>query len=794
MESVRPASPVWGTALVRLCCFLLLCLAWPAGAAAPTPERPFQVRPPASWVKPVPLTEEDTHPRGETGGVHYALAEYQTRVEGREVERYSHHARRVLSESGIQEVAEVTLSFDPTYEQLILHGVWLHRGGQRRDVLDPTAVKVIQQERELEQRIYNGTLSALIFVRDVRAGDVIEYAYTTTGANPIFDGRFLSSTGLAFGVPVGHWRYRLLWPLSRKLFIRARNTQLAPVMTEVGRLREMVWEQRQVPALQVDDSLPTWFDPWPWLQFSEFPDWATVARWAAPLYAPPAKLSPALEAEVKRLRAAHPTPSARLLGALRFVQDEVRYLGIELGPNSHRPHAPEEVLARRFGDCKDKTLLLITLLRELGIQARPALVHTDWRQGIETLHPSPGVFDHVIVQARLEGRDYWLDPTVSQERGPLRAWVPPPYGRALLVDAATTGLVEIPAPIFAEHTLEVEEAYVEGEEGTPSTLTVTTRMSGPTANDMRQQLATASLKNLEREYLNYYARNDPKIRSAAPLSVTDDPERNVLTVVERYALDDFWTDRRRDFYAADISRQLRKPRISQRTMPLGIGHPVHVKQRIQVDIREPIDIDFEKASITGPASQLDYRFTTENGGRRLLLEYTYRSLQDAVEPARFMEHLETLKRMDRVTGYQVTQALPRSGTGASGSGFTVFGVILGLMALSVGGLLMMMENGPRAFLREWRAKRRKRAFTRKFAPVEGDLPDQAIAVATVADLTERLLRLRCECGASRSAAGEFPKLEEIVLGDEPLVLAKWACSGCGRARHAYFSVSQGRAA
>jgi len=763
-------------------------------ASAESPERPFRVKPPAPWVRPVPLAERNTVPEGETSGVHYALTDVQVRVDGSGEELYSHHTRRVLTESGIEEAAEIDISFDPTFEQLTLHGVWVHRDGQRLDVLDPTAVKVIQQERELDQRIYNGTLSALIFVRDVRAGDVIEYAFTTRGANPIFGGHFFTGFSLRTNAPLGHWRVRLLWPASRKLYVKTHGMDLAPTVTEAGGVREYVWEQRDVPALTLDDSLPAGYNPLPWLQLSEFENWAAVVRWALPLYATPKKLSPALEAEVKRLRAAHATASARLLGALRFVQDEVRYLGIEMGPNSHRPHAPEEVLARRFGDCKDKTTLLLTLLRELGIQARPALVHSDWRQGLDALHPSPGAFDHVIAQVHLEGRDYWMDPTSTQERGPLEAWPPPPFRRALLVDAASTGLVEIPEPTLPEPTLDVEEAYVEDPSGGAS-LTVTSRWSGARANDMRLQLATSSLKNLEREYLNYYARRDPKIRSAAPLSVTDDPEKNVITVVERYAIDTFWTDGSRGFHASEISRHLEQPRISQRTMPLGIGHPLHVRQRIRVDLKDPISIDREQETLTGPASELEYRYALENRGQRLLLEYRYRSLKDSVEPSRFLEHLEVLKRMDRHTGYQVTRSrTPARRARVGGGGFSMFGVLVGLGALAVGGLLMMMDNGPRAFLRELQARGRKRAFSRKFAPNEGDLPSQAIALEAVNALPERLARLRCECGASRGTGGDPPKLEEVLLGDESLVLAKWTCAACGRARHAYFSVGTGKAA
>ena len=57
----------------------------------------------------------------------------------------------------------------------------------------------------------------------------------------------------------------------------------------------------------------------------------------------------------------------RLLAAMRFVQSEVRYLALALGNGSYVPSPPELVLKRRYGDCKDKTLLALSLLKGLSI-------------------------------------------------------------------------------------------------------------------------------------------------------------------------------------------------------------------------------------------------------------------------------------------------------------------------------------------------------------------------------------------------------------------------------------------
>ena len=77
------------------------------------------------------------------------------------------------------------------------------------------------------------------------------------------------------------------------------------------------------------------------------------------------------------IAAEHSDPAGRAAAVLQLVQREIRYLGIEVGAGSHAPCAPALVCQRRFGDGKDKALLMVALLEALGVEAAPALVDTD---------------------------------------------------------------------------------------------------------------------------------------------------------------------------------------------------------------------------------------------------------------------------------------------------------------------------------------------------------------------------------------------------------------------------------
>ena len=89
----------------------------------------------------------------------------------------------------------------------------------------------------------------------------------------------------------------------------------------------------------------------------------------------------------------------------------VRYTGIEFGNGAIVPRTPREILARRFGDCKDQAALLVAMLRAAGLQADVALLSAG--TGIDVVPELPGLggFNHAIV--RLAGDPpLWIDPTI----------------------------------------------------------------------------------------------------------------------------------------------------------------------------------------------------------------------------------------------------------------------------------------------------------------------------------------------------------------------------------------------
>ena len=113
---------------------------------------------------------------------------------------------------------------------------------------------------------------------------------------------------------------------------------------------------------------------------------------------------------------------------------------------------------RRFGDCKEKTRLLVWFLRELGLEADPVLVHTRTGARLHRFQPSPAGFDHVVARIRHDGREFWIDATHVARRGKLENWVSLPFHYGLPLVGSEEGLVPIPAEPRGYSGLEIEES------------------------------------------------------------------------------------------------------------------------------------------------------------------------------------------------------------------------------------------------------------------------------------------------------------------------------------------------
>lgn len=374
-------------------------------------------QPVPGWVKPAPPI--DPAKLGDDVPVQVML-DTQQRLEDGQVWAYTETATRAASAEVMSAIGTIQIPWQPAHGDLIVHKLELIRGGERIDLLkggDPFTV--LRREEQLSKRTLDGMLTATLPIQGLRVGDIVHLAASITRRDPTLQGGMQTSAPLvSLPTRVGYARTRLLWPERGEVRWKAYADGVVATPQAVGGYRELVVVQPLAKQPDQPDDAPVRFRKLNFLEASSFADWGSVSRVMAPLYAADG-LIPAnspLAAEVAKIRTASADPRVRTAAALQLVQDQVRYLMLGMETGNYVPQAPALTWSTRYGDCKAKTLLLLAILRELGIEAEAVLAHSKLGDMVPSRLPGPGAFDHVLVHATIGGENLWLDGTDTGAR------------------------------------------------------------------------------------------------------------------------------------------------------------------------------------------------------------------------------------------------------------------------------------------------------------------------------------------------------------------------------------------
>lgn len=585
---------------------------------------------------------------------------------GDELAVYHHHAASVHEASRLGDLGQFDIEFEPAYQRLELHRLVVLRDGRAIDQLQSADIRFMQRERGLEQAMVNGTVTAQIVSTDIRVGDTLDIEFSIVGSNPVFGRHVAQSTLWDRAAPVGLRRVTIDSPAAapvahRLMGVTASSPQPRVLLRDGRRLVQL--EEAGLPALVGEHSVPFDVHQFRWLQLSDFADWAAVNAWAQELFA--TRTAPAvLEAPLRAARAAA-TREQAVAKVLEFVQNDIRYLSLALGEHSHRPFAPETTLERRYGDCKDKTLLAVTMLRALGFEAAPVLVASYTTASLSEMLPSPLVFNHAIVMVVVDGEQHFLDPTRRGQYGALDRMGQVHGGRqVLVVQPGTTGLRTIPRSSGEVVTSRRFEQIALPTLDGPANLVVRTELAGIAAENARVYLATARREDLRKAHEGALIARYPDARLLDDPRVTDDRQHNRLSIEERYSIASLLGENdgggyRLPFQAANLSYLFLSSGMAQRSHPLALSaFPGTYEYDLQVTLPPAIayrDMVTEK-KVDDAAFRLQRRLAVGKNSVRLNLQLV--TLDDRVAAQRVPAYLKHVKQYDDLTSGAVVVPAP----------------------------------------------------------------------------------------------------------------------------------------
>lgn len=289
------------------------------------------------------------------------------------------------------------------------------------------------------------------------------------------------------------------------------------------------WEMHNVKAIDLDNvSLaPDWnaLAGWMSVHYSANPLpegaalWAQIGNWYQGLASPQSEGGTDITSEARTV-APGGDFMTKLENIANFMQQQIRYVGIEVGIGGWKPHSAEEVFQNRYGDCKDKATLMIAMLDAVGVRA--TWVAVDDRRGV--VNPAaPSIRgDHVITAIQIPPtyQNPLLQAVVTTKTGqrylifdPTNPYVPvgqiPDYEQGsygLLVAGTDSQVIQLPV---LNPDLESTDRTATFQLSADGTLTgdVTMQRSGALADDWRDALAMDSARD-QRQLIERVLQND----------------------------------------------------------------------------------------------------------------------------------------------------------------------------------------------------------------------------------------------------------------------------------------------
>lgn len=463
-----------------------------------------------------------------------------------EVQHYFEFVIKGNEAAALQNEGRQALAFNPGYQKLVLHFFGVHRNGQVLDMKEKLQPQFVPLQGDLPG-IYLGMMQAVFELPAVRPTDTLVLAFSVVGANPVFGGKPWATQIWDSKMPTLERVHEVSWhnslPVRTEVLASAganrwedgqqpstkRTTQgeWTTVRHRALHLARAEWDERSAPGDVLTDVL----------QASAFQSWGEVRGWAKALFdAAPTPRSAAFNALLSELKK-FPTQAQQATAALRWVQREIRYVSMSLGENSHKPFAPDEVLARRFGDCKDKTLLLLHLLKGLGIKAEPALMSLQNPQMPSKALASPGVFDHVVATVHINGRMAVFDATLDEQVATWEYLTPWHAGADLLVldGDRSEGFVSAPtaAPKGTNRT-HITETLRVAEQARSGVLEVEMVFDGEAADRRRWWIAREGVEAAKRNYLEEIRQGFSEADWADEPEMVDEAASNRLLLRGRF--------------------------------------------------------------------------------------------------------------------------------------------------------------------------------------------------------------------------------------------------------------------
>lgn len=347
-------------------------------------------------------------------GYRYLLREISTSINSKGLKTTRMHDRiEIQKQQAIEAVGDVSIPYNAFRGEARVIKAFTQTADGRTVPLKKEAVHDLTPDEVSSLQMYTDVHQLTFSMPALAKGAIIDYEVEIQEKKPIMAGEFWVSEYLDGAAEISTSRVSIAFPARREVRLVATNLPPQTSFKDAtnGNVRTLTWELKNVPALEYEPGMPPYSSVRAQVHLTSVKTWQQVQDWYVGLAKKHLQTDEDIQKQARNLISGLTNQLDQIQALYRYASREVRYVGVELGRSAYEPHLPRETMQNRYGDCKDKAALLVSLLNAAGMKAYMAIVRPNYDGPVDQELPGPEQFSHAVVYLPRESGDLWIDAT-----------------------------------------------------------------------------------------------------------------------------------------------------------------------------------------------------------------------------------------------------------------------------------------------------------------------------------------------------------------------------------------------
>lgn len=219
---------------------------------------------------------------------------------------------------------------------------------------------------------YSNILDKVYSFQNVEPYDAVFMNYVKE--TPVID-EFIASKVLFQGEnPKSIMNFRVKIPQNLSLFNKLSSKKIEQKIKENENYKIYTWEMKDIPKFKIEEYRPPSNYLSPYLIFSTSKDWSNIVVKLYKEFHKKTKPDSSIKKKARKLIKEEKSDKGKILKIYKFITKDIKKITLPLGQDGYYPHKASKVLKNFYGDIRDKSSLLISLLKAAKFKPFPVFI------------------------------------------------------------------------------------------------------------------------------------------------------------------------------------------------------------------------------------------------------------------------------------------------------------------------------------------------------------------------------------------------------------------------------------